>query len=121
MRFQVDCADGKARCGQLETAHGTIETPVFMPVGTRAAVKTLTPRQLQELGPRVILGNTYHLMLRPGMEVIEAAGGLHSLMRWDRALLTDSGGYQVFLSPTSTRCATMGWSFAPIWMAVATS
>jgi queuine tRNA-ribosyltransferase len=86
----------KARVGLMETAHGLIETPVFMPVGTRGVVKTLTARQLTEIDARIILGNTYHLMLRPGMSVIEAAGGLHRFMNWDRPILTDSGGYQVF-------------------------
>jgi queuine tRNA-ribosyltransferase len=96
MQFQVTHSDGKARCGQLQTAHGTIETPVFMPVGTRGAVKALTTRQLLDLGAQIILGNTYHLMLRPGTAILEAAGGLHKLMQWPNALLTDSGGYQVF-------------------------
>ena len=86
----------KARIGLIQTAHGPIETPVFMPVGTRAAVKTLTQQQLIELNASIILGNTYHLMLKPGMSVIEKAGGLHSFMNWQRPILTDSGGYQVF-------------------------
>jgi queuine tRNA-ribosyltransferase len=86
----------KARLGTIETAHGTIETPVFMPVGTRASVKTLTNQQLCDIGAKIILGNTYHLMLRPGMEVIGQAGGLHRFMNWDRPILTDSGGFQVF-------------------------
>lgn len=85
-----------ARLGMIETAHGKIETPVFMPVGTRAAVKTLTNQQLIDIDAQIILGNTYHLMLRPGMSVIEKAGGLHRFMNWERPLLTDSGGYQVF-------------------------
>ncbi len=86
----------KARIGMLETAHGTFETPIFMPVGTRASVKTLTNQQLIDCDAKIILGNTYHLMLRPGMSVIEKAAGLHNFMHWERALLTDSGGYQVF-------------------------
>jgi queuine tRNA-ribosyltransferase len=86
----------KARVGQIETAHGTIDTPVFMPVGTRAAVKTLTHQQLIDIDAQIILGNTYHLMLKPGMTIIEKAGGLHQFMGWQRPLLTDSGGYQVF-------------------------
>ncbi|MGM0440197.1 MAG: tRNA guanosine(34) transglycosylase Tgt [Chlamydiota bacterium] len=86
----------KARLGTLETEHGTIETPVFMPVGTRASVKTLTNQQLNELGAQIILGNTYHLMLRPGMDIMAKAGGLHRFMNWDKPLLTDSGGFQVF-------------------------
>lgn len=86
----------KARLGTLETAHGTIETPVFMPVGTRGVVKTVTPQQLLDVDAHIILGNTYHLMLRPGMEIIEKAGGLHRFINWPRSILTDSGGYQVF-------------------------
>jgi len=86
----------KARLGFIETAHGTIETPMFMPVGTRGAVKTLTNKQLLNFDARIILGNTYHLMLRPGMKIIEKAGGLHKFMDWERPILTDSGGYQVF-------------------------
>ncbi len=86
----------KARCGLLETAHGRIETPIFMPVGTRAAVKTMTNEELYTAGAQIILANTYHLMLRPGMNVMQAAGGLHKFMNWKRPILTDSGGYQVF-------------------------
>lgn len=86
----------KARLGTLETAHGTIETPVFMPVGTRAAVKTVTHQHLLDIDAQIILGNTYHLMLKPGMEIIEKAGGLHKFMNWQRPILTDSGGFQVF-------------------------
>ena len=98
MDFAVSstCSQSKARRGTLTTAHSTIETPVFMPVGTRASVKTVTNQQLLDIDTRVILGNTYHLMLRPGVEVIEAAGGLHRFMGWDRSILTDSGGFQVF-------------------------
>jgi queuine tRNA-ribosyltransferase len=87
---------GSARLGAIETAHGAIETPIFMPCGTRGAVKTLTEKQLHEVGAQIILGNTYHLMLRPGIEVLREAGGLHSFMRWDKPILTDSGGFQVF-------------------------
>jgi queuine tRNA-ribosyltransferase len=90
-----DAATG-ARAGRLWTAHGAIETPVFMPVGTQATVKTLEPRDLVENEVPVILGNTYHLMLRPGVPVVEACGGLHRFMGWDRPILTDSGGFQVF-------------------------
>lgn len=85
-----------ARLGKLHTPHGTIDTPVFMPVGTRATVKAMTPRELEEVGARIILGNTYHLYLRPGHELIREAGGLHSFMAWPGAILTDSGGFQVF-------------------------
>ncbi len=86
----------KARLGKLTTAHGVIETPAFMPVGTRASVKTLTNAQLEEIDAQIILGNTYHLMLRPGLDIITAAGGLHRFMNWPRPILTDSGGFQVF-------------------------
>ncbi len=86
----------RARLGKLHTPHGVIETPVFMPVGTQATVKTLTPEELQDLGAHIILSNTYHLFLRPGPELIREAGGLHSFMNWPGAILTDSGGFQVF-------------------------
>ena len=96
MRFTVSNTDGAARRGQITTAHGTIETPVFMPVGTLASVKSLTTEQLEQLGPEIILNNTYHLMLRPGVELIEQLGGVHRFQSWKRAILTDSGGFQVF-------------------------
>jgi len=86
----------KARLGRLWTAHGPIDTPVFMPVGTQATVKSMAPWELESLDCQVLLGNTYHLNVRPGMETMEALGGLHRFMDWDRAILTDSGGYQVF-------------------------
>lgn len=93
-------AGTRARVGRIETAHGAIETPVFMPVGTKGVVKALTNRDLLEVGAKIILGNTYHLMLRPGVQILEKSGGLHRFMRWDGPLLTDSGGFQVFsLSP----------------------
>jgi queuine tRNA-ribosyltransferase len=96
MHFRETHRDGDARCGVLNTAHGPIETPIFMPVGTRASVKTVSPQELKTLEASIILGNTYHLNLRPGMGIIDAAGGLHPFMSWDRPILTDSGGYQVF-------------------------
>jgi queuine tRNA-ribosyltransferase len=89
-------AHTKARLGRLTTAHGVVETPVFMPVGTQASVKALDPRELREMGTQIILGNTYHLNLRPGLDIIRAAGGLHQFMNWEKPLLTDSGGFQVF-------------------------
>jgi queuine tRNA-ribosyltransferase len=95
-RFEVCASDGHARVGRLQTAHGTVETPVFMAVGTQATVKGLTPPQLREAGVQVVLGNTYHLALRPGDEVIADLGGLHRFMGWDGPILTDSGGYQVY-------------------------
>ncbi len=85
-----------ARLGRIYTPHGVIETPVFMPVGTQATVKAMTPEELKEIGAEIILSNTYHLYLRPGHELVKKAGGLHSFMHWDRPILTDSGGYQVF-------------------------
>jgi queuine tRNA-ribosyltransferase len=97
--FEVvaECGETRARAGLLHTGHGTIETPVFMPVGTQGTVKGLTGRDLAEdLGVRILLANTYHLSLRPGPELIRAMGGLHRFMSWERALLTDSGGFQVF-------------------------
>ena len=89
-------AHTKARLGRLTTAHGLVETPVFMPVGTQASVKALDPRELREMGTQIILGNTYHLNLRPGLDIIRAAGGLHKFMNWEKPILTDSGGFQVF-------------------------
>ncbi len=86
----------KARRGRLTTAHGLIETPAFMPVGTQGSVKAVSPRELRELGAQIILGNTYHLFVRPGMEVMRHFGGLHRFMNWDGPILTDSGGYQIF-------------------------
>lgn len=86
----------KARLGKLHTPHGTIETPVFMPVGTQGTVKTISPEELKSFGAKIILSNTYHLFLRPGHELIRKAGGLHRFMNWDGAILTDSGGFQVF-------------------------
>ena len=96
--FELLKTDGatKARLGRLKTAHGVVETPVFMPVGTQASVKAIDPRELHEMGTQILLGNTYHLNIRPGMEIIRAAGGLHRFMNWDKPILTDSGGFQVF-------------------------
>ena len=86
----------KARLGRLITAHGEVETPCFMPVGTQGTVKAILPRDLKEMGCQILLGNTYHLLLRPGHELVREMGGLHNFMGWDRPILTDSGGYQVF-------------------------
>ena len=94
--FQVIGTDGRARRGSMTTAHGTVETPAFMPVGTQGAVKAITHRDLEGLGAEIILGNTYHLYLRPGDERIARLGGLHRFIGWSRPILTDSGGYQVF-------------------------
>src|SRR6267378_2728575 len=93
LRTDASC---KARLGRITTSRGTIETPVFMPVGTQGSVKALDPRELLEMGTQIILGNTYHLSIRPGLEIIRAAGGLHRFINWPLPILTDSGGFQVF-------------------------
>src|SRR5262245_31450677 len=96
IRFEVTVTDGAARRGRLTTPHGVVETPVFMPVGTQATVKGLTPEQVRDAGAQIILANTYHLALRPGDEIIAALGGLHRFMHWPGPILTDSGGFQVY-------------------------
>lgn len=96
MQFTLNTTDGLARRGQLQFARGVIETPIFMPVGTYGTVKGLTPHELEDMGAQIILGNTFHLMLRPGMEVVKAHGDLHDFMQWQKPILTDSGGFQVF-------------------------
>src|SRR5258706_2037086 len=93
--FEVLARDGAARLGRLTTAHGIIDTPAFMPVGTAATVKAMTPEAVATTGARIVLGNTYHLMLRPGAERVASLGGLHRFMHWGKPILTDSGGYQV--------------------------
>lgn len=97
-RFTLDhvCQQSGARAGTLQLTHGVVQTPIFMPVGTQATVKTLQPRDLRDIGAQIILANTYHLMLRPGSQRIADAGGLHRFMAWDRPILTDSGGFQVY-------------------------
>ena len=94
--YELQATDGRARAGVIDTPHGQVNTPVFMPVGTKATVKAMSPEELEEVGSEIILGNTYHLYLRPGYDVIEEAGGLHEFMAWPRPILTDSGGFQVF-------------------------
>lgn len=96
MKFEVYNSDGAARRGQITFERGTIQTPVFMPVGTYGTVKAMTPEQLEALGAEIILGNTFHLMLRPGTEIIQQHGDLHDFMHWEKPILTDSGGFQVF-------------------------
>jgi queuine tRNA-ribosyltransferase len=96
MKFDLLATDGPARRGTLTLAHGTVETPAFMPVGTYGTVKAMSPAELKEIGAHIVLGNTFHLWLRPGLEVIAAHGGLHRFMGWDGPILTDSGGFQVF-------------------------
>ena len=105
------CKQSGARLGVLHTPHGDIETPCFMPVGTQATVKAMTPRDLKEVGARIILSNTYHLYLRPGHELVREAGGLHAFMGWDRPILTDSGGFQVFSLGDNTRIMEDGVEF----------
>jgi queuine tRNA-ribosyltransferase len=111
IRFELLRTDGDARVGTLEIPHGTLETPVFMTVGTQATVKGLTPQQLEDAGVPILLGNTYHLALRPGDEVIADMGGLHRFMGWQRPILTDSGGYQVFSLAANRRITDQGCSF----------
>jgi queuine tRNA-ribosyltransferase len=111
--FEIESAPAgsKARAGTLHTAHGDIPTPVFMPVGTAGSVKAVTPRGLKDAGARIILGNTYHLYLRPGCPLIEKAGGLHKFISWDGAMLTDSGGFQVWSLETLRKITEVGVEF----------
>ena len=104
-------AHSKARLGKLTTAHGVVDTPVFMSVGTQGSVKALDPRELREMGTQIILGNTYHLNIRPGMDIIRAAGGLHKFINWDLPILTDSGGFQVFSLAKIRKVKTHGVEF----------
>jgi queuine tRNA-ribosyltransferase len=110
MKFTVSHRDGAARRGRLELAHGAVETPVFMPVGTYGTVKAMAPDELEGLGAQIVLGNTFHLWLRPGTEVIEKHGGLHGFMGWRKPILTDSGGFQVF--SLETKISEEGARFA---------
>ena len=96
IKYTLEVKEGNARAGVIETPHGKIETPVFMPVGTQATVKAMTKEELEEINSQIILGNTYHLYLNPGDDLVDDFGGLHKFMRWDRPILTDSGGFQVF-------------------------
>src|SRR5512140_2435126 len=109
--FRCLATDGLARRGQLTTAHGVIETPAFMPVGTQGAVKGMTPRDLRENGAQVILSNTYHLYLRPGDRLIARRGGLHKFIGWDGPILTDSGGFQAFSLGPRRRISEEGICF----------
>lgn len=110
--FTLERTDGIARAGVLRTSHGEVETPVFMPVGTQASVKGLSPDELRTCGARIILANAYHCYLRPGPQIIERAGGLHGFMAWDGAILTDSGGFQVFSLSKLSRVDDDGYHFA---------
>lgn len=109
--FTLEATDGHARAGRFTTPHGTLETPVFAPVGTQATVKAASPRVLREVGATLILANTYHLYLRPGDELIRDMGGLHAFMAWDRPILTDSGGFQVFSLASNRRIDSDGVDF----------
>src|SRR6476620_5199405 len=111
LRFTLLSTDGPARLGRLDTPHGPVETPVFMPVGTQGTVKGLTPEMLRAAGARIILGNTYHLALRPGDDLIRDLGGLHSFMHWDGPILTDSGGFQVFSLAAQVKITDAGARF----------
>ncbi len=104
-------SQSRARTAELATRHGVIQTPVFMPVGTQATVKAITPENLREIGAQIILGNTYHLFVRPGHRLIERCGGLHRFMNWDRAILTDSGGFQIFSLKELSRITEEGAAF----------
>ena len=111
MKFELLGTDGRARRGRMSFARGGVETPAFMPVGTYGTVKAMTPEELIESGAQIVLGNTFHLMLRPGMDVIRAHGGLHGFMHWERPILTDSGGFQVFSLATLRKITEEGVSF----------
>jgi queuine tRNA-ribosyltransferase len=112
MNFDLLATSGSARRGRLTLAHGVVETPVFMPVGTYGTVKAMAPNELEDIGARIVLGNTFHLWLRPGMEVIRAHGGLHRFMGWQRPILTDSGGFQVFSLGDLRKITEEGVKFA---------
>ena len=111
MEFKLKNTDGYARRGQLKFSRGTIETPIFMPVGTYGSVKSLTPEDLTGIGAQIILGNTFHLMLRPGVDVMKTHGGLHDFMHWDKPILTDSGGFQVFSLGAMRKITEQGVTF----------
>jgi len=116
MGFTLEATDGEARAGILTTVHGEVETPVFMPVGTKATVKTLMPAEVEALGAQILLGNTYHLHFRPGDDLIAGLGGLHRFMGWNRPILTDSGGFQVFsLRQTIARVDDDGVTFRNVY------
>ena len=109
--FLVKKEDSKARTGEISTPHGKIQTPVFMPVGTYGAVKAVSPQILEEISSQIILSNTYHLMQRPGIDIIEGHGGLHEFMKWNGPILTDSGGYQVFSLAKNRKITEQGVEF----------
>ena len=110
--FQIHRTEGHARRGTLTLNHGTVQTPIFMPVGTYGTVKAMTPRELVEMNAQIVLGNTFHLWLRPGLDVIAKHGGLHRFMGWERPILTDSGGFQVFSLGALRKIGEEGVKFA---------
>lgn len=112
LEFTVKKTAGKARRGEMKLNHGTVQTPIFMPVGTYGTVKAMAPNELEEIGSQIILGNTFHLWLRPGLDVIEKHGGLHQFMGWDKPILTDSGGFQVFSLKGLRKITEEGVKFA---------
>src|ERR1035437_1862237 len=112
MQFSVSATDGVARRGCLTLAHGAVDTPAFMPVGTYGTVKAMAPQEIREIGAQIVLGNTFHLWLRPGTEIIAAHGGLHRFMGWDGPILTDSGGFQVFSLGALRKITEEGVKFA---------
>jgi len=112
MKFDISHRDGNARRGRLTLAHGTVDTPAFMPVGTYGSVKAMSPPELKELGAQIVLGNTFHLWLRPGLEVMAKHGGLHRFMNWEGPILTDSGGFQVFSLGALRKISEEGVRFA---------
>src|SRR5690606_15601810 len=109
--FELDTTDGVARRGRLNFPRGVVETPAFMPVGTYGTVKAMLPRDIEAIGAEIVLGNTFHLMLRPGTDVIEAHGDLHDFMHWQKPILTDSGGFQVFSLGEMRKITEEGVSF----------
>jgi queuine tRNA-ribosyltransferase len=113
--FAVKHTDGRARAGRLSTPHGEVDTPCFMPVGTKATVKGVAPRDLTDLGVQIVLGNTYHLYFRPGLDIVTAHGGLHGFMGWDRPILTDSGGFQVFSLGDTRSISDDGVEFTSVY------
>src|SRR4051795_4282242 len=113
--FTVTATDGTARAGVLRTAHGDVPTPAFMPVGTKATVKTVDPDELRAIGTTILLGNTYHLHFRPGEDVISELGGLHRFMGWDGPILTDSGGFQVFSLAQTRKIDADGVTFRSVY------
>src|SRR5690606_29545478 len=112
LQFDLLATDGAARRGQVRLNHGVVQTPIFMPVGTYGSVKAMLPHELEEIGAQIVLGNTFHLWLRPGTEIMRKHGGLHGFMQWNRPILTDSGGFQVFSLNSMRKITEEGVRFA---------